>query len=841
MNNFEHLELPLVFSGKPKFRGMPITNDRTIENKKNRQGHGQYIKRQSQTLSNFWNEQLAEREREKLPIIKGGIPIMLEIDPDTDIEFLRGLGFEIVSEVDTGFVLVASEDINLQKFNEKVNLFMDNAPRSGTPANIYGLKTNDERISVIMSESLQKKWRTLNDSKIYLVEISVSCNGKVTLPDKPVKDVSENDDHFNKRLQRWNEKCQSKYIEWDNFELERENELEQIVTFYNGEICGIYQEDTIDFVRFPDSFTTKIKINGKGLRDLIANYPYIFEVVLLEDIIMGNDVSNNSITDMPNIIITPPSNNSPIIGIIDSGIQKNKLLSSAIYEEISYVPNDDSTDDKVAEGGHGTRVAGIALTQGLDLTQDVTLPFRIRNIRVLDENNILKKELVGSGLISSIVKKYNVEAKSKTRIFNHSIGEKESCDLVHMSSWASTIDKYSYENDVLFIQSAGNLSKEDILFNIENGVEYPSYLEKDFARICNPAQSLQAITVGSISHANFNNGNIIGLGGIDHPSAFSRTGPGIWDSIKPDVVEYGGTYALNNKEGQIKLELVEDLCINMPRKICNNKIFAKDKIGTSFSAPKVTSIAGKLESLFPNSSTLLYRGLIIQSAQWPKWANTEVDKSKVLRRIGYGIPSLERATRNDEYRVTLYSDNMQINTNDAHVYKVPIPQNLRSIGDNYDIKILVTLSYNANPRNTRRRIKGYLSTWLDWTCSRLGEDYQTFQNRIFQTGKRDDVYDEGDLKWMIGSQRNYGQANNFSKSFNTIQKDWAIIKSSNLPEDFCIAVRAHQGWSDRFPANYSLIVTFEAINRDLEIYEEIRSAVEIEIENSRARIEINNS
>ena len=839
MNNFEHLEMPLVFTGKPKFRGAPITNEKTLQNKSNRQSHGNHIKHQTQELSRFWNEQIKKRKEENLPVIKSGIPIMLEIEPDTDIEFLRGLGFEIVSEVDNGFVLVSSKDINLEKFKEKVNLFIRNAPRSGKPASVYGLKTNEERISVIMSNSLQERWNKLVDSEIYLVEISVSCNGKITLPEKPVKNENETDEHFNKRLDNWNGKCQQRYIEWDEFEIERENELEQFVAFYNGEINGIYRNDIPNYVRFPDSFTTKIKINGKGLRDLIVNYPYIFEVTLLEDIAIGNNATEKSIIDIPNILIEAPAINSPIIGIIDSGIQKNNLLAPAIFEEISYVPSDESTDDKVSNGGHGTRVAGIALIQDMDLTKNIELPFRIRNIRVLDENNVLRKELVGASLISEIVKKYNIEANNKTRIFNHSIGEDKNCDLVHMSSWAASIDKYSYENDILFIQSAGNISEDNILFNIENGISYPDYLEKDFARVCNPAQSLQALTVGSISHSSLDNTNISGLGGVDEPSAFSRTGPGIWDSIKPDVVEYGGTYALNSGGTKPKLEVVEELCINMPRKIHNNKIFARDSIGTSFSTPKVTSIAGKLESIFPSSSTLLYRGLIIQSAKWPRWANLENDKSKVLRRIGYGIPSLERATTNNEYRVTLYSDNMQINANDAHIYKVPIPQNLRNIGDNYDIEVQVTLSYNANPRNTRRRLKGYLSIWLDWTCSRLGEDYQTFKNRIFLTGKRDDL-DEGDLKWMIGSQRNFGQASNFSKSFNTIQKDWATIKSNNLPEDFCIAVRAHQGWSEKFPANYALIVTFEAINKDLEIYEEIRSAVEVEIENSRARIKINN-
>lgn len=840
MNNFEHLEMPLVFTGKPIFKSAPMYNERTVYNKNNRQIHGKNIRHQAQEISKFWSSYREDRIKTDLPIIESGIPIMLEIEPDTDIEFLRGLGFEIVSEVDNGFVLVSSEDINLELFNEKINKFIENTPKSGRPASVYGLKTNSERMQVIMSESLREKWNKLTDSQIYLVEVSISCNGKVVLPKKPTKNNNESEEHYSERIKRWDNKCQSSYIEWDCIEMERQNELENIVSYYNGKIYDTFMENIEGYVRFPDSFTTKIEINGKGLKDLVSNYPYIFEIVLLEDIIIAHNTDTTLPIDLNNISIESPDTNSPIIGIIDSGIQKNALTLPAIYEEESYIKNDDSTDDKVSNGGHGTRVAGIALTHDLDLTQDIKLPFRIRNIRVLDDKNCLRKEIAGPGLISSIIKKYNIEATTKTRIFNHSIGEEKECELVHMSSWASAIDKYSYENDILFIQSAGNIKEDKILFSIQNGVNYPDYLEHDFARICNPAQSLQALTVGSISPSNYDCEDVTALGQLDEPSAFSRSGPGIWDSIKPDIVEYGGTYALNTKNSIPKLEKPSELCVRMPRKILNKKIFSQDQIGTSFSTPMVTSIAGKLESIFPNASTLLYRGLIIQSAKWPTWANHTKDKSQVLRRIGYGIPSLESATTNDEYRVTLYADNMQINANDAHIYKVPIPQNLRNIGDNFDIRIQVTLSYNANPRNTRRRIKGYLSTWLEWSCSRLGEDYETFKKRIFQTGKRDEL-DEGDLKWMIGSQRNYGQADNFSKTFNTIQKDWAIIKSSDFPEDFCLAVRAHKGWSEKFPANYALIVTFEAVNRDLELYNEIRTAIEVEIENSRSRIEINNT
>jgi hypothetical protein len=54
------------------------------------------------------------------------------------------------------------------------------------------------------------------------------------------------------------------------------------------------------------------------------------------------------------------------------------------------------------------------------------------------------------------------------------------------------------------------------------------------------------------------------------------------------------------------------------------------------------------------------------------------------------------------------------------------------------------------------------------------------------------------------------------------------VKAHQLPESFCIAVIGHRGW-DIDPnafCRYALAVGFEAINRDLKIYEHIKVAVD---------------
>jgi hypothetical protein len=71
--------------------------------------------------------------------------------------------------------------------------------------------------------------------------------------------------------------------------------------------------------------------------------------------------------------------------------------------------------------------------------------------------------------------------------------------------------------------------------------------------------------------------------------------------------------------------------------------------------------------------------------------------------MGYGIPNLDRAIGGSSHRITLTSQgNRKIAARQAHVYEVSLPTELRSPGEDQDIRIEVTLSYKAQPRRTRR-------------------------------------------------------------------------------------------------------------------------------------------
>jgi hypothetical protein len=840
-DDFGHLPIPLVLRGRPKLFGGGSSSSATYSNRQNRANHGGYMKRRSTELSRFWLERTQERKDQGLPQIKSGIPILLEIDPNANVEFLRGLGFEIVAELQEGFIIVASDDVDLELFNNKVNDFIANIKQKcNSPAQIYALCEETDRLKTILSPQLYIDWASINETNVYYVDLGVSCSGGIMPPSQPTKENNETEEHYQGRLSKWRQKSAEAYMAWDEIKGEREQTIESFVTAYNGEILD-YIDGSSDLTGLPDSFSARLKINGKCLKDLALNFAYIFEMSLSAEVTAPISSANNHHIDVE-IKLIPPSTDSPKICVIDSGVQeKHQYIAPAILQDdsICLLPGETNTFDCVRQGGHGTRVTGAILYPDVVPRSGVySLPCWIRNIRVLDQDSRMPMDLFPPKMIKSIVQEYHNSKQNPSKIFNQSIGCGSPCELKHMSSWAAEIDYQSYLNDILFIQSSGNIQEDTIKAYIQAGFSYPSYLHRELSRICEPAESLQAITVGSIAMNDYETDDTIALGQKDQPSAFSRSGPGIWDVVKPDVVEYGGTEVINKTGAHLALTTPEDVCPELIRRSPEGPAYAKDAVGTSFAAPKVTYIASQIEKTLPNAPALLYRALIAQSAHWPEWAilSGKDQYSNILRTIGFGIPDVIRATQNNEYRITFITDSkLEIGEGEAHIFRVPIPEELSTVGDDFNILVEITLSYAANPRRTRREVKSYLSTWLDWCCSRIGEDYDTFARRVFETGGSID--DDGDFEWVIGDAINRGFCDNFSRKNGTLQKDWTVIKSNQLSDAFCIAVRGHKGWGSFFKAKYSLAVSFEAVDQDIPIYESIRSMIEVEVENEEIQVQ----
>lgn len=322
------------------------------------------------------------------------------------------------------------------------------------------------------------------------------------------------------------------------------------------------------------------------------------------------------------------------------------------------------------------------------------------------------------------------------------------------------------------------------------------------------------------------------------PSSFTKAGLGMWGTIKPDVVEYGGDL-VRPKTGPLQvfeLAHTSPLLVRVPSD--GNGAIDRDRVGTSFAAPKVSHLAAQLQSLLPNETTLMYRALIAQSARLTN-ENFRTPNLAHIRTSGYGLPDVQRATGNTENRVTLIASDI-IQASELHLYSVTIPDELRSPGTDFDVLVEVTLAYKAQPRRTRRRTKSYLSTWLDFETAKLDESYDQFVRRVtrekFEDNDDDSIEEliipNSTIPWMIHVRTNWGRIKQVKRQDSTLQKDWFIVKSYQLPSEFMIAIRGHKGW-DKDPeakAPYAITVSFESLEAGVSVYERIRIANEVEVQ-----------
>lgn len=866
--NFEHLPLVLHRRAAAKLRGSANPSPQALANKAaNRVAHGLGLGGALDALKARWQQEAVQRRASNLPVLPAGRPLLLEVDTDLDIDKLRHhFALEIVAEEEDGYVLVAGQDLDLAKFSAMVAGFSVAIKGSATLAQVMRIfddPNQAERLRRVLSESLFERWSTIQDTELLVVDVGVSCQGILDIPVRPKRGARDDAEWARLELE-WSEARNRAYMTWDELAQSRKGEVLAFLHGHQAQILGVL-DGTGPSDSVPDSLSFRVRISGAGFRDFVLNFPFVFEVVEVDTV--AGEPAAESAAPAPRGAPQPigPAPDAPSVCVIDSGIQEQHVwLAPAVDGAASqcFLPGS-ATDvkDEVPAGGHGTRVAG-AILYGEHVPDSGSPQLRvwIQNARVLDAASRIPDALFPPSVLRDIVRHFHKGTRA-TRIFNQSINATTPCRLKHMSAWASAIDQMSQEHDVLFVQTVGNLAchhpapASGIAEQLASGVEYPDYLARSGNRVANPGQSLQALTVGSIAYGALEAGGWRSFASRDgEPSAFSRSGPGIWSVIKPEVVEYGGD-ALRDASTPVTVKVggsIPDACPALVRSTLHGgPAHGRDSAGTSFAAPKVARIAAAVQALLPGEPALLHRALVVQSARWPSWAeqllqdvrgcDARKDKQArdqkgaellgVVRSLGFGRPDEERATTNTDHRVTLVTSGQRaLGPGQCDIYQVPVPRELSRPGADYEVRIDVTLSYVAHPRRTRRNLRRYLSTWLDWVSSKLNEPLDVFERRVLANLKVDEEEPERGttLPWVFHEQDNWGVVRGLRRNSGTVQKDWAIVRSHSLPDSFCIAVRGHQGWS-RDPdsaARYSLVVTLDVVGQEVPIYEPVRLAVE---------------
>jgi hypothetical protein len=564
---------------------------------------------------------------------------------------------------------------------------------------------------------------------------------------------------------------------------------------------------------------------------------------------------NVDLDEVP-INLAKPADNAARICILDSGINSNHpLLKTSIAESESYITSQDASDN----AGHGTAVTGIALYEDVEscaASNSWNPQFWLFSGKILDLDPLtgeacFDEKTIEKTLIEAVG--YFAEQHG-CRIFNLSIGnENAPYDGRHIRGIAYILDTLARKHNALFVVSAGNFRGSEtpqIPLNSWRD-EYPDYLRHDVSIIIDPATALNVLTVGSIvrhdatideqKHPEI---NALSPASENQPSPFTRHGPSSKGALKPELMAYGGNLASPMRiEGKQWNKNVRGLGVLTLNHAFIGNTLLKEISGTSFAAPYVTHLAGRLLNEYPTASANLLRALLVNHANLPNECkdtfsekeksqykdNKETKNRELVREIaGYGMVDEDILYRSTENAVVLMAED-SIENNAHYFYELPLPATyLRTNRVTRELRI--TLAYSPLVSTTR----------LDYTATRIsyrlvkGDSLEKVQLHFNQKtqGDAETLNDSATPNRDISSQlRDKGTVQSSTWSFRQLKPTdkWFVVVTRN-DREWGIAMCLEQ-------ERYALVITVaDRDNQQAQLYTEIRQRIQ-EKERIRSQIQ----
>ncbi|HEQ3433958.1 TPA: S8 family peptidase [Vibrio cholerae] len=546
--------------------------------------------------------------------------------------------------------------------------------------------------------------------------------------------------------------------------------------------------------------------------------------------------------------ILSPTHQAARVCVLDSGVNTNHpLLAPAIAESEDFIGDTGGMD----LNGHGTAVAGVALYGDLEACNSTNYwhpELWIFNGRILDENAEFDSSSIEKTLIEAVT--YFVE-EHQCRIFNLSLGNSNApYDNRHIRGIAYVLDKLARDFNILFVVSAGNFSGSigpDVPRHSWRD-EYPEYLLADESIIIDPAPALNVLTVGSLArhNATFDAQRYPEIGQLapateNQPSPFTRHGPTIKGAIKPELVAMGGNLASPIRTGNELNAVMRGMgVLTCNSRFVGNTLFSEIS-GTSFAAPYITHLAGRLLNNYPKASANLLRALLVNHANMLSEIESSFpeDMKKSYRSAngrdafrdiaGYGAVDEGELFRSSQNAVVLMAEE-KIENNSHHFFELPLPDDfLRSQRASREIR--VTLSYCPAVRTTRI---DYVATKMSF---RLVKD-QSLESvqRHFNHSTQDETKTRND---DATSNRDISAE---LRGKGTVQSStWRIKQPKPSEKWFVVITRQDRDWGEALSfeqEDYALVVTVtDRENEEAQLYSQISQRIELKArERARARV-----
>jgi len=563
----------------------------------------------------------------------------------------------------------------------------------------------------------------------------------------------------------------------------------------------------------------------------------------------------DAVIELQSRIENNTNENSIAICILDSGVQnQHPLLSDFIPDNnlFSYKPEAWGTHDGWPRGGHGTGMAGLSLygdlTTIMSATGNIQIFHQLESVKLINNRDPHDPELYGAVTLEAVSTPI-VSAPFRPRIYCMAVTDKDQAYYGRPSSWSASLDKITFGNEEenlekqLFIVSGGNVF-------IETPDEFPD--KNVVESVHDPAQAFNAITVGAytemdfIDYEEFPDSELLAeRGGMSPANSTSIIWENDW-AVKPDFVMEGGNL-LNQRGDVVTPDSLQLLTTHKDYRTTLLQTFGDTSAATALASRFAVQLKNEYPDLWPET----IRGLMVHSSDWTQTmlrgrniqdvnSFSAEEKRNLLRSFGYGVPSLKKAlysakntlTLIAEKEITPFKKDGSIKFNDIHYFELPWPvEVLQDVLSETDVKLNLTLSYFIEPNPGSRKYSNkfsYQSHGLLFNVIKPNEDAETFHKRVNKNTREEGESGFSGESWVIGSRH---------RDKGSIHRDFWIGSGADLATRNQIAVYPVSGWYrmrkklEKYDSTirYSLIVTIEAPEIDVDIYTPIKSSIEIKI------------
>lgn len=574
----------------------------------------------------------------------------------------------------------------------------------------------------------------------------------------------------------------------------------------------------------------------------------------------------------------PAPEQAPATCIVDTGVhQPHPMLAPSLETQDCHtcVPNWNTTD----HDGHGTEMAGIALYGDIGAhllsPHRITLRHRLESVKLLPPHPQANPPELYGALTATAASLVEIQAPLRQRTFSLATtalgdGDAEAPEPSERfgspSSWSAALDALAAglsietrDDGIVFLDDAEESAHRLFVVaagNIRTGFVDDFLARCDLAPIEEPGQAWNALTVGACTDLDSLHGAEIGYEGyrplaprgdlspLSRTSvAFSRKWP-----IKPDVVLEGGNVA-RSQEGTAydTPEMLQLLTTNAP--IRNQRLLTVTN-GTSAATAEASHLAANIMAEYPAFWPETVRALIVHSAEWSPVMRQRFDATRgnrtvldsLHRRYGMGIPDLTRATRSATDALTLVVQDVihpfdgEGRMREMQLHALPWPTEVLADLGAADVRMRITLSYFVEPNPGNRGWTGrytYPSHNLRFDVRRPTESTGDFRKRVNQKAlaeeERRPRSETDATEWLFGPERRVA---------GSLHTDIWTGSAADLAQRGAIIIYPVTGWwklqagrdhSER-GARYSLIVSIDTPEQDVDIWTPVAQEVGIPIE-----------